>query len=101
VPRSAKTVPFMETLRLKEVLAKQGDSASRRRIGRIMQEARLVCKIRRRFKATTNAKHNLKTECVNHETLQPVKLPENPSLTTSKSSTTDNAFILTMATCPL
>ena len=27
------------TRRLKEVLAKQGDSASRRRIGRIMQEA--------------------------------------------------------------
>jgi transposase InsO family protein len=47
------------TRRLKAVLAKQGDSASRRRIGRIMQEARLVCKTRRRFKATTNSTHNL------------------------------------------
>jgi hypothetical protein len=47
------------TRRLKAVLAKQGDSASRRRIGRIMQEARLVCKTKRRFKATTNSKHDL------------------------------------------
>jgi transposase InsO family protein len=47
------------TRRLKEVLAKQGDSASRRRIGRIMQEAQLVCKTKRRFRATTNSKHTL------------------------------------------
>jgi transposase InsO family protein len=47
------------TRRLKAVLAKQGDSASRRRIGRIMQEAGLVCKTKRRFKATTNSKHDL------------------------------------------
>ncbi|MFI3191006.1 MAG: IS3 family transposase [Methylococcales bacterium] len=47
------------TRRLKEVLAKQGDSASRRRIGRIMQEAQLVCKTKRRFRATTNSKHNM------------------------------------------
>ncbi|MFI3190583.1 MAG: IS3 family transposase [Methylococcales bacterium] len=45
--------------RLKAVLAKQGDSASRRRIGRIMQEAGLVCKTKRRFRATTNSKHDL------------------------------------------
>jgi transposase InsO family protein len=45
--------------------------------------------------------HSLKTECVNHETLQPVKRLKNPSSTTSKSSTTDNASILTMATCLL
>jgi transposase InsO family protein len=47
------------TRRLKEVLKKQGHSPSRRRIGRIMQEAQLRCKTRRRFKATTNSKHNL------------------------------------------
>ena len=45
--------------------------------------------------------HTLKTECVNHETLQPVKLLENLSSTTSKSSTIDNASILTMDTCHL
>ena len=47
------------TRRLKEVLAKQGDSVSRRRIGRIMQEAQLACKTKRRFRATTNSKHDL------------------------------------------
>ena len=47
------------TRRLKKVLEKQGDSTSRRRIGRIMQEAQLVCKTKRRFKATTNSKHDL------------------------------------------
>jgi len=47
------------TRRLKKVLEKQGYMASRRRIGRIMQEAQLRCKTRRRFKATTNSKHNL------------------------------------------
>jgi putative transposase len=45
--------------------------------------------------------HTLKTECVNHETLPPVKPPENPSSTPSKYSTTDNASILTMAICLL
>ena len=45
--------------------------------------------------------HTLKTECVNHETLRPVKRLKNPSLTTSKSSTTDNDSILTMDTCHL
>ncbi|MDP3837720.1 MAG: IS3 family transposase, partial [Methylococcales bacterium] len=47
------------TRRLKKVLEKQGYTASRRRIGRIMQEAQLRCKTRRRFKATTNSKHHL------------------------------------------
>jgi putative transposase len=47
------------TRRLKEVLKKQGYRASRRRIGRIMQEAQLRCKTKRRFKATTNSKHTL------------------------------------------
>ncbi|MDD1611159.1 MAG: IS3 family transposase [Methylococcaceae bacterium] len=47
------------TRRLKKVLEKQGYTASRRRIGRIMQEAQLRCKTKRRFKATTNSKHTL------------------------------------------
>ena len=45
--------------RIKNVLKKQGHSVSRRRIGRIMQEAGLACKTKRRFRATTNSKHNL------------------------------------------
>ncbi|MDP3010596.1 MAG: IS3 family transposase [Methylococcales bacterium] len=47
------------TRRLKKALENQGEYASRRRIGRIMQEAQLRCKTKRRFKATTNSKHNL------------------------------------------
>ncbi|CAG1770330.1 hypothetical protein BAC3_00968 [uncultured bacterium] len=47
------------TRRLKKALATQGYSASRRRIARIMKEAGLYCKSKRRFKATTDSKHNL------------------------------------------
>ena len=47
------------TRRLKEVLFKQHQTASRRRIGRLMRNAKLACKTRRRVKATTNSKHNL------------------------------------------
>lgn len=47
------------TRRLKKVLHKQGSIVSRWRIGRLMQEAKLRCKTKRRFKATTNSKHNL------------------------------------------
>jgi transposase InsO family protein len=47
------------TRRLKKVLEKQGENVSRRRIGRIMQEAQLRCKTKRRFKVTTDSKHNL------------------------------------------
>jgi transposase InsO family protein len=47
------------TRRLKAVLAKQGDQVSRRRIGRIMQQAQLRCKTKRRFKATTDSQHEL------------------------------------------
>jgi putative transposase len=47
------------TRRLKKVLEKQGETVSRRRIGRLMQEAQLRCKTRRRFKATTDSKHTL------------------------------------------
>jgi transposase InsO family protein len=45
------------TRRLKKVLEKQGETVSRRCIGRIMQEARLRCKTKRRFKATTDSRH--------------------------------------------
>lgn len=47
------------TRRLKTVLENQGETVSRRRIGRIMQEAQLRCKTKRRFKATTDSKHTL------------------------------------------
>ena len=45
------------TRRLKAVLATQDYSASRRRIARLMKEAQLTCKTKRRFKATTDSKH--------------------------------------------
>lgn len=47
------------TRRLKKVLFQQNRTASRRRIGRLMRDAQLACKTRRRFKATTNSKHHL------------------------------------------
>ena len=47
------------TRRLKAVLAKQGDRVSRRRIGRIMEQQQLRCKTKRRFKATTDSRHEL------------------------------------------
>lgn len=46
------------TRRLKQVLSQQNQSASRRRMGRLMRNANLACKTRRKFKATTNSKHN-------------------------------------------
>jgi len=45
------------TRRLKAALAKQGFIVSRRRIGRLMKQAGLACKPKRRFKATTDSKH--------------------------------------------
>lgn len=47
------------TRRLKEALIKQDRQISRRRIGRLMNAAGLACKTKRKFKATTNSKHNL------------------------------------------
>jgi transposase InsO family protein len=47
------------TRRLRKVLIQQDRMVSRRRIGRLMREAQLICKTRRRFKATTNSRHNL------------------------------------------
>jgi len=46
------------TRRLKRKLAKKNIYVSRRRIGRLMRKAGLFCKTKRRFKATTNSKHN-------------------------------------------
>ncbi len=47
------------TRRLKIAVSHQGRSVGRRRISRLMKEAGLVCKTIRRFKATTNSKHEL------------------------------------------
>jgi putative transposase len=47
------------TRRLKEALSKRNRTVSRRRIGRLMREAHLACKTKRKFKATTNSKHDL------------------------------------------
>lgn len=47
------------TRRLKEALIKRDQQISRRRIGRLMDTVGLACKTKRKFKATTNSKHNL------------------------------------------
>ena len=46
------------TRRIKRKLAEQGKRVSRRRIGRLMQQAGLVCKTKKKFKVTTDSKHN-------------------------------------------
>lgn len=46
------------TRRIKSKLAEKGLHVSRRRIGRLMKKAGLVCKTKKRFKATTDSKHN-------------------------------------------
>ena len=46
------------TRRLKKQLAEQDIIVSRRRIGRLMKQAGLVCKTKKKFKATTDSKHN-------------------------------------------
>ncbi len=45
------------TRRIKKKLALQGKTISRRRLSRLMNEAGLVCKTKRKFKATTDSKH--------------------------------------------
>jgi transposase InsO family protein len=45
------------TRRLKAALLGRDRTASRRRIGRLMREAGLACKTKRKFKATTNSTH--------------------------------------------
>lgn len=44
--------------RLKRKLAEKDIHVSRRRIGRLMRKAGLYCKTKRRFKATTDSRHN-------------------------------------------
>jgi len=46
------------TRRLKAALSARNRTVSRRRIRRLMREAGLACKTKRKFKATTNSKHN-------------------------------------------
>jgi putative transposase len=46
------------TRRLQKSLLSRDWAASRRRIGRLMREADLVCKTKRKFKATTISKHD-------------------------------------------
>lgn len=43
---------------IKKALSRQDKRVSRRRIGRLMREAGLFCKTKKKFKATTNSKHN-------------------------------------------
>jgi putative transposase len=45
------------TRRIKKKLALQNKTVSRRRIGRLMEEAGLACRTKRKFKATTDSKH--------------------------------------------
>lgn len=47
------------TRRIKKALAKEGLVVSRRRIGRIMKQENLSYKPKRKFKLTTDSKHNL------------------------------------------
>ena len=47
------------TRRLKMALSHQGQAVGRRRIRRLMKEAGLVCKTKRRFKVTTDSNHDL------------------------------------------
>ncbi|MDB2550549.1 IS3 family transposase, partial [Rickettsiales bacterium] len=46
------------TRRIAKKLAENDVFISRRRIGKLMEEANLSCKTRRKFKVTTDSKHN-------------------------------------------
>ena len=46
------------TRRIKDDLADLGEQVSRQRIGRLMREEGLACKTKRKFKATTDSRHN-------------------------------------------
>ena len=47
------------TLRMKRALVQQGLAMSRRRISRLMAQQQLACKTKRKFKVTTDSKHQL------------------------------------------
>jgi putative transposase len=44
---------------IKKKLERKGEFISRRRIIRLMRQANLICNTKRKFKATTDSKHNL------------------------------------------
>lgn len=46
------------TRTIKKALSREGERVSRRRIGRLMSEAELFCKTKKKFKATTDSKHD-------------------------------------------
>ncbi|OXS14587.1 IS3 family transposase [Zobellella denitrificans] len=46
------------TRRIQKKLTGDGEAVSRRRVARLMKEEGLACKTRRKFKATTNSKHD-------------------------------------------
>lgn len=46
------------TRTIKKALSRKGDQVSRRRIGKLMKKAGLFCKTKKKFKATTNSKHD-------------------------------------------
>ncbi|ALA26471.1 IS3 family transposase [Piscirickettsia salmonis] len=47
------------TRRIRKQLATQEISVSRKRVGRLMKQSQLCCKIKRKFKVTTDSKHRL------------------------------------------
>ncbi len=55
----AKSRATYGTRRIRQPLEKQNLPVGRRRLGRLMRSAGLVCKTKRKFKVTTNSKHNL------------------------------------------
>ena len=46
------------TRTIKKALSRKGHQVSRRKIGKLMEKAGLFCKTRKKFKATTNSKHD-------------------------------------------
>ncbi len=55
----AKSRATYGTRRIRQSLEKQNLPVGRRRLGRLMRAAGLVCKTKRKFKVTTNSNHNL------------------------------------------
>jgi len=47
------------TRRIRKILQKQGIVISRRRVGKLMKQQELRCKTKRKFKVTTDSKHQL------------------------------------------
>ncbi len=47
------------TRRIRKILIKGGTTISRRRVGKLMKQEGLRCKTKRKFKVTTDSKHQL------------------------------------------